>query len=144
MLPLRFRTYLLLCLLLTLTLCPCCNKPWWEHPEDYEGYEAPISLSPNAVTLSSESQNFHLTSNNIYHILKITVEGKEYNDFPSNSSNSVQTGSVDVEWIHWAHVEGNDFSTMSVDENLTGKVRTASMKVKGLYVSDCISITQLP
>ena len=113
-------------------------------PDAYDGYEAPISLSPNAVTLSSESQNFHLTSNNIYHILKITVEGKEYNDFPSNSSNSVQTGSVDVEWIHWAHVEGNDFSTMSVDENLTGKVRTASMEVKGLYVSDCISITQLP
>lgn len=61
-----------------------------------------------------------------------------------NTVDTEKTNSAEAEWVHWRHQEGEDFSTVTVDENLTGKERTARIYVFAYDIGGVLSITQRP
>ena len=106
----------------------------------------PIGLSPNQVVLSWESQSFSLTSNRDYDVDDIIIDNRYSPSgfFFNNMYDSQGSCSIDFEWVHWTHVEGDDYATIVVDENLTGKSRTACLIVTNRDSYDRLSITQRP
>ena len=113
-------------------------------PDDYDGYDTPVGLSPNNVILSAEGQSFQLTSEKYYYITRIVIDGQHYTEFPRSTSNSKTSGAIDVEWVHWTHEEGDNFSTLLIDENASGKERTAIIQVSQGDAGDRLSIIQRP
>ena len=94
-------------------------------PDDYDGYDTPVGLSPNNVILSAEGQSFQLTSEKYYYITRIVIDGQHYTEFPRSTSNSKTSGAIDV-------------------ENASGKERTAIIQVSQGDAGDRLSIIQRP
>ena len=106
----------------------------------------PIGLSPNQVVLSWESQSFSLTSKRGYNVVEIIIDDRYSPSgfFFKNMYDSQGSCSIDFEWVHWTHVEGDDYATIVVDENLTGESRTACLDVTSRNSYDRVAITQHP
>ena len=107
-----------------------------------------IKLSPSHMELSWEQQSFQVTSSDYYYVSMIMIDNTKYNNIYNPYENIIadtQTpSSAEAEWVHWRHQEGEDYSTVTVDENLTGKERTACIYVFDNVCGGVLSITQLP
>ena len=104
-----------------------------------------IKLSPDHVVLSWERQSFQLTSSDYYYVSQIRIGDTRYSiKTYDNTVDTEKTNSAEAEWVHWRHQEGEDFSTVTVDENLTGKERTARIYVFAYDIGGVLSITQRP
>lgn len=107
-----------------------------------------IKLSPSHMELSWEQQSFQVTSSEYYFVSMIMIDNTKYNNIYNPYENIIAdtqtTSSAEAEWVHWRHQEGEDYSTVTVDENLTGKERTARIYVFAYDIGGVLSITQRP
>ena len=100
------------------------------------------------MELSWEQQSFQVTSSEYYYVSMIMIDNTKYNNIYNPHENIIAdtqtTSSAEAEWVHWRHQEGEDYSTVTVDENLTGKERTACIYVFDNVCGGVLSITQRP
>ena len=123
--------------LLGILMCGC-NR------DKKDGNGGSIKLTPNPVDLSWEGQSVRITNDDWYEVYVIAIDESSRYTFSHGEAGTIKTSSADAEWVHWAHVEGDAFSTLSVDENLTGRVRTAYIGVTANDAYDRLNITQRP
>ena len=98
-------------------------------------------MTPNYVDLSWEAQSVRITSANDYAVYVIAIGESSRYEFKDEAS-TYKTSSADAEWVHWSHVEGDSFSTLTVDENHTGSARAAYIGVSAADTFDRLNITQ--
>lgn len=108
-----------------------------------------LHVVPNNVKLSGESQSFTVTTKERqpYYIYNINIGETRYEYYHESLLADVDIQGecrLDIEWLHWQHHSGDEFATVSVDENNSGEVRKAQINISGYDISGILSITQLP
>ena len=127
----RFLVLIALC----STLSCACSK---------DGGEM-LHIVPDKVDLTWESQQFQVTCLEHYYIVKTLSIDEAFQGAPMRFDDLSETYSFDLEWLHWSYKKGNDYATVSVDANDTGKVRHAQINmVDGCDAWGRLTITQQP
>ena len=125
-------------LLVAVLVCSC-----FIGYDGYSGWKG-LGLSHKHPVLSWESQSFQLTSEEFYYVYRVSFDDGHYIDVDQHKAHTHITSQVDADWIHWSHREGDDYATVSIDENGTGKARTACLYLGCYDIYGQVYVTQEP